>query len=184
MKSHWTDSNLINAIKGGDVQSFEVLFERYAERLYDFALRYVHDTAVAEELMMDVMYWLWENRQKIDTIQHVSPYLFKAIKNKVFDHLRRNVLKTVPLDSLPENGNYIKDNNPHSTPIELLELEDQYHKVLHSLPAQCRKVFEMSRVQELTHAEISSHLNISKKTVEGHITNALKVLRKNLPPTS
>ncbi|NGM61583.1 RNA polymerase sigma-70 factor [Sphingobacterium sp. SGG-5] len=184
MRSHLTDNILIKRMKEGDTLSFEVLFERYAERLHDFALKYVQHPQVAEELMMDVMLWLWEHRAQADDIEKVAPYLSKAIKNKVFDHLRKAVIKTVPLESLPENGSYIKDNSHAGTTVEIAELEEQYHKTLHSLPTQCKKVFELSRIQELTHAEISSHLNISKKTVEGHITNALKMMRRSLPPTT
>lgn len=184
MRSNLTDNMLIKAMKGGDTQSFEVLFERYAERLHNFAFKYVQHSEVAEELMMDVMFWLWQHREQADDIEQLAPYLFKAIRNKVFDHLRKSALKTVPLEAIPEQWDYATDSNVAHQRLELAELEAHYYRTLSSLPPQCKKVFELSREEELSHAEISTALNISKKTVEGHITNAIKVMRRNLPPSA
>lgn len=181
MRLDWTDNMLIAAMQNGCKKSFEVLFERYAERLYDFALKYVHHPEIAEELMMDVMLWLWQHREQAVSIEHVAPYLFRAIRNKVFDHLRKNALKTVPLDTVPEYAYPTSEENVGQQRLELEELEKHYYQTLSSLPPQCKKVFELSREEERTHAEICSSLNISKKTVEGHITNALKIMRRNLP---
>lgn len=183
-KSNYTDDMLIKAMReDNDMLSFEILFERYAERLNSFALKYVQRPEVAEELMMDVMLWLWQHREQANEIGQLAPYLFKAIRNKVFDYLRKNALKTVPIESLPDRGNQLIDSDKSHQHLELAELREQYNKTLKSLPPQCKKVFELSREQELSHSEISSMLNISTKTVEGHITNALKVMRRNLPPS-
>ncbi|MBK1441498.1 RNA polymerase sigma-70 factor [Parapedobacter sp. ISTM3] len=179
-----TDEMLLKAICNNDVRAFEALFERYAERLYNFALRYVQDPAIAEELMMDVMHWVWMRRERLDNIKQAASYLSKAIRNKVFDHLRKTTIDTLPLDALPERGNQLVDPTPTNHSLDLAELRESYERTLQSLPAQCKKVFELSRENELSHAEISSILNISVKTVEGHITNALKIMRRNLPSST
>ena len=60
------------------------------------------------------------------------------------------------------------------------ELQIAIDKALEGLPAQCRRVFEMSRVQQLSYAEIAKELGISTNTVENHVSKALKLLRIDL----
>lgn len=183
-RSNDTDEMLLMAIKDGNVQAFDTLFERYAERLHGFALKYVQNPYIAEELMMDVMHWLWQHRESMDNIRQVAPYLFRATRNKVYDHLRKRALPVLSLEDIPDQGRHIADHFLPSQKMELAELEQSYERSLRSLPSQCQKVFVLSREDQLSHAEISSQLNISTKTVEGHISNALKVMRRNLPSSS
>ena len=172
-----SDKFLLGACHSGQIAAYEEIFLRYSGRLFNFALKYARDTAIAEELMMDVLFWVWQNREQLDEVQNLAPYLFRAMRNKVFNHLRIAALQTTPLEALV---NDITDGSTPEHVISLTELKVQYQESLERLNPKCRNVFLLSREDQMSYAEISAHLNISVKTVEGHISNALKFLRKDL----
>ncbi|MGQ2983949.1 RNA polymerase sigma-70 factor [Flavobacterium sp.] len=178
--SNKTDLFLLQECCEGDVRAYEEIFSRYSGRLYQFSLKYTKDASVSEELMMDVMFWIWQNRERLSDIQNLPSYLFTAIRNKVFNHLRTRALETISLGDASAATIY-RGQDPSGDQLEFEDLQKQYEKCLEMLSPQCKTVFMLSRHEELSYAEISQRLSISVKTVEGHVSAALRSLRKNMP---
>lgn len=176
--SQQSDSALLQACSNGNISAYEEIFLRYSDRMYKFALKYTRDPNVAEEIMMDVMLWIWENRERLAGVSNLPSYLFAATRNKVFNQLRKKALETFSLEDVAGEG-HLKDFSANSS-MEFEELYRHYEKSLERLSPQCKAVFTLSRQEELSYPEISKKLNISVKTVEGHITSALKSLRKSM----
>src|ERR1700744_3531502 len=92
------DLDLIKECRNGTARAFDVLFNRYFPKLYKYACYHVDDTQLAEELVMDLMIWLWNKRETLDIKGEFSAYLFKAMKNSVYNHFRRKELVVTSID--------------------------------------------------------------------------------------
>ncbi len=154
---------------------FEELFKTHFKPLCGFANKYLKDVDLAKEIVHDVFVKLWEKREQIDMNKAVKSYLYTAVNNKSLNHIRDNK-KFVNSDYIIENET---DWNYSDNLVEL-EIQEKITATLDSLPPKCREVFKLSRYENLKYKQIAERLNISVKTVESHMSKALKALRKNL----
>ncbi|SDS65687.1 RNA polymerase sigma-70 factor, ECF subfamily [Mucilaginibacter mallensis] len=171
------DHILIHECRIGNAKAFDILFERYFNKLHFFSLKYLKDRALAEEMVMDIMVKLWEKKEAFTTEVSIGPYLFRSMKNAIVDHYRKKGFKTVLLEQSHEK---LSMSNSAENNLAFEELHKIYHTNLEKLSPQRRRVFEMSRHENMTYPEIARHLNLSVKTVESHISASLVHLRKSL----
>lgn len=172
------DSLLNRVIEENDYEAFKVLFRKMYAPLCGFCIRFVHVREVAEELVSDVFYTIWKNRERIN-MTSPKAYLFTSVRNRGFDYLRK--AKRSVLCNL-EQATHIQADLPDSEAmLEHQELSCMLQQSIAKLPKQCRLIFEMSREQGLKYREIATHLNISVKTVETQMGRALKHLRQVIP---
>jgi len=172
--------DLIKSLKQGDAKSLELLFRRLYPRLVSYANKYLNNTDEAEEIVQEVFFRIWKDREKLDDRKSINGYLFKAVKNNCFNLLQHWKVENKYADlinyvyqSLPE------ENNAYENFIAQ-ELEIDFQKALHHLPVECRKIFELSRFEGLKYQEIAVKLNISIKTVETQMSRALQKMRLQL----
>lgn len=153
-----------------------MLFRYYYSGLVVFAMRYVGKQEVAEELVQDVFFKLWSEREHIHIHTSVRDFLFSSVRNKCLDHLKHR--KVV--------GKYIQSekDQPKKTENYDLFIEQELREIIKDtidkLPRECRKVFVLSRIRNNTNKEIAAKLGISVKTVENQISKALKIFREVL----
>ena len=170
------DILLLKLIKQDDQLAFKQVFYKYIDPLSHFVSFYIHDFDIAEELVMDLFSFIWENRKTLEIKITLKAYLFQAAKNRCLNAIRDRKA-TVSLD----------DINGQDTPqvsitdsLETEELNNLIQEAILSLPEKCREVFLQSRTKNLTNQEIAESMDISVKTVEAQITKALKQIRKFL----
>lgn len=170
------DDTLLKKIKSNDRKSFEAIFFKYNEVLFEHAYRILHDREVCMDIVQEIFVWLWTNREILE-INSLKPYLLAAVKFQVANYMRRNKIQSSYLSHLE----YVLSNSPviefHA---EVKEMKDLIQHLIELLPEKCRHVFILSRQEFLSNKEIALKLNISEKTVEMHITLALKRLRVGL----
>jgi RNA polymerase sigma-70 factor, ECF subfamily len=160
-----------------DDRNFNSLFEDLYSPLCQFCIRLVNDTDTAEDIVQEQFIYLWENWQRLSTISSIKAYLFKAVKNKSLNYLKKQFSKK-GIIRLHESVEIPQDRMQPSA-IELLEtkeLEELLEKALNSLPLRCRTIFNMKRFAEMSNKEVAESLNISVKTVEAQMTIAIKKL--------
>jgi len=165
------DILLLNLVREGDRLAFRHLFETYFTPLCRFMHLYVHETTIVEELALDIFTYIWENRKTLQIQLSLKAYMFQAAKNKCLNVLRQKKLSF----SLDVTQLDIAETDEMS-----LETEELYHLIQEAvlaLPDKCKEVFNLSRAENRSNHEIATQLNISEKTVEGHITNALKRIK-------
>lgn len=160
-----------------DDVSFEQFFRMHYRRMSVFASRLLKDTILAEDLVQDAFIKLYEKRDKLTIKTTLEGYLLQMIRNSCIDYLRKNKVDLEDLD-----GVTVIDASTASSILIQLEYEEAFYEVVKSLPDQCRKIFELSRFEGKTNSEIAETLNISKRTVESQISNALKRLKKEFLP--
>jgi RNA polymerase sigma-70 factor, ECF subfamily len=174
---------LLQKIKQGDEKAFQYVFETHYGLLCSIASEFLKDDFLAETIVGDVILYLWEKRETIEIKSSLRSYLIKAVRNKCLNYQQlQYVVKETRFpekeELLDSEGNYIiSDSHPLAT---LLEKELEIEKSINSLSDECRKVFELSRFEQLKYEDIAVELNISVNTVKYHIKNALSKLRADL----
>jgi len=171
---HKKEVQLFNKIKQGDKKSFEELFSLYYDSLCNFAYLFVRDSQVAEEAVSDVFVNIWRKKEQISIELNLKSYLYKSTKNAVISYTRKRKLNIVNIDDY-------KDSSGIETPETLLlktEKTEHFNKVLMTLPKKAGLVFRMHKVDGMKYREIAEVLGISEKTVENHMGNSLRHLRK------
>lgn len=173
-----SDQELLNKCKLNDERAFNALFDRYFKRLYSFGYGLVQDEETAKEIAMDVMLRLWQKKGDIVIAEELLPYLFRSIKNAVYNHWRKNKIITHSLELFEDN---LENSSPSADwNLEFKELEKQYTDFLNEMPEQRRKIFHLSRNENLSYAEIADQLNLSVHTVRNQMSSSVRYFRKHM----
>lgn len=170
------DDILFLSIQNGDKKAFDALFVKYYPVLCTYAKQYV-DFEEGQEIVQDVMVWFWENREMQIIESSPKSYLFKAVKNRCLTLINRNEVKQRIVNTLHESVQHLYED-PDFYVVE--ELTTKIDEALKKLPDTYREAFELNRFHNFTYNEIAQQLNISSKTVDYRIQQALKLLRKEL----
>jgi RNA polymerase sigma-70 factor (ECF subfamily) len=166
-------------IKLGDEQAFELLFRKYYNRLCAFSNKFVNDPEVSREIVQDVFTKVWEGRNEIDPEDSLRSYLFKIAQNLSINNLRRSKVESRYAEIFKLVYVEYHEFSAHES-LLAKELEENIAHSIGNLPAECRKIFELSRNEGLKYREIAETLNISVKTVEAQMCKALRFLRVEL----
>ncbi|MFS8617803.1 MAG: RNA polymerase sigma-70 factor [Solitalea sp.] len=176
-----SDDDLLRLLKKDHISAFEEIYNRYWSRLYSAAYKRVKQGEVCQEIIQDLFTSLWLGRKKIAIHSSLANYLLTAVRYKVLNHIEKEMVRRNYRESLPD-AFQVSDNSTEET-VLLNDLHQQLEMELIQLPEKCRKVFELSRKELKSNKEIALELNISEKTVENHITKALRLLRAGLKDT-
>lgn len=170
---------LFARLAAGDEAAFDTLFRATYAPLVRVATWLVHDAGVAEELVQELWLEVWRRRDTLALDEEPRRYLLRAVRNRALNHLRheRVVARTAGLVAHDEAM-------PATAPAEVdaRDLDAAITAAVAALPPRCRAVFEMSRRDGLSHAEIAEALDIAPKTVENQMSKALRLLRVALAP--
>jgi len=172
------EQNILESIAESDEMAFEGLFKTYFAELCIYATRFVDDIESAEEIVQDIFFNLWNNRTRLTINTSIKAYLYTTVRNtclniikhkKVENKYREYFSRQLQQDELQEED-WMKGD----------ELHDKITKTIEKLPPERKKVFIMSRFENLKYKEIADELNISVKTVENQMGKALQFLREEL----
>ena len=169
---------LIERLVEGDQTAFELLFRFYYPGLVVFVRQLVVDSDESEEIVQDFFVYLWDNRQKIQKIATLKNYFFVSVKNRAFNFLKREQIRQKTLNELKKLSETDLLFNPDL--FVASELQEQITQALKKFPKRTREIFLLSRFKGFSNDEIAQQLDISKRTVETQISNALKILRDEL----
>lgn len=169
-----TGSDLITLIEKGHNSVFTRFYTLYFQKLLLASDKYLKDVYASEELVQDVFLRIWENPYQLAEVKSIKSYLYRAVINSSINYINRQ--KNIEQHHL-KLASGLSDEY-------LIELDEEHEivvllrKEIEKLPLQCKKIFKLNRFENLKYKEIAIQLNISEKTVENHIGNALKILRE------
>ena len=174
-----TDEQIVSRFNATeDPAVFAEIYRRYHAQLYSAAYKRCSSTDATEEIVQDLFIKLWKNRSNIKITSSLSGYLFTTIRNMVLNHIQKEaVRKKIQWLSGFEKADY--DNSTEES-VLVKDLNHHIDSKLSTLPDKCRSVFELSRKHHKSNKQIASELGISEKTVENHITRAIRFLRVSL----
>lgn len=168
---------LFEKMKKGDRAAFDALFLRSYPILCSFALKFIDDSDEAENIVQDVMLYLWENRQTTE-VQSIRSYLFTSVRNRCLTALNHKMIQKRVHEDIR-----IRTNTSASAiqDIDLMnELAQRLEAALAEMPFEYREPFEMNRFRNKSYKEIADIMNISPKTVAYRISRVLSELRIRL----
>lgn len=170
-----SDAELIEAIRTDDAGAFTSLMVRYADALARYAGRLIGTQGVADELVQDAFFSVWQQRKTVEIRSSPKAFLYGVVRNICYNWRRRERLELLHI-SVAERTE-LGDAKGMG---EADELETDVFDIIRSLPPRAREVMTLRLRDELTYPEIAAVLGIAQKTVESHVTVALRTLRQEL----
>lgn len=185
IKMEYSEKTLVGQLISGNENAYKYIYDHHYVFLCRLANKYLNDPFLAETIVGDVIFHLWEIRSSLDINISLRYYLIKAVRNRCINFLRSEYenkeMNFSLLGSEEVLDNYAKAFNSH--PLDTLlehELEHEINSTINKLPRECRRVFIKSRFENKNYEEIAQELCISINTVKYHIKNALAFIRKDL----
>lgn len=181
------DQLIINQLKHGDEAAFKYVFDNHYTTLCRFANQLLHDARLAEEVVDDAIFYLWEHRNELKITHSLRAYLMQSVRNRSLNALNSATFRheqsasaITPEEDIEFLDSVFADENHPMGMLLYQELEENIMACVDQLPAECRQVFKMSRFEQMKQEDIARKLNISVNTVKYHIKNALAYLRSHL----
>ncbi len=173
-----SDPELISLWKKGDEKAFECLYKRYVVYLTNIAAKKTTSIDIAKDCVQEVFLSVYQLKDQLQTTTSLKAYLYTALQHKIYNHYQK-VLTRIKYEQAASVDLKIVGNHLNEE-FESKELEKQIQQKILNLPPQCRKVFLMSREEQLPYKEIAKQLNISVNTVDQHIQKALRILKNSV----
>lgn len=176
------DIFLVRKIKEGDIKTYEHVFRFYYSQLKIYAFSITEREDIAEEVVQDLFYKIWKERESLQITRSLKSYLYTAVRNQSLQYWEhRNVQERhrqkVLADS--ENGTTVPETNPEEH-LLYRELEDIISRTLARLPERRRQIFTLYRLEGKKYKEIAEDLSLSVKTVEAEMTKTYQILKQEI----
>ena len=169
---------IIRRLKREDKSAVDDLFSYYYPRLYHFSKSILKIENEIDDILQEVFVKIWLNRQKINNAETFNAYIFTITKNEVLNLIRNKLKDQAFRDELFIHS--VAEEYQQQSRLEFEEIKAAIDQIVVNLPEKRRQVFVLSRTEGLSNKEITQQLNISEKTVEDHITHAIKQLKHSM----
>lgn len=173
-----TDSELVENLRKGDVEAFDLVYEKYAQKLYAFSLKYLKSAEETEELVQSVFLKVWENQKNLKKETSFKSYLFTIAYNEICNLFRRRKYqKKFVTETMTENR---EASDATEEQIDYQFVLQQVEMIITRLPEKQKIIFIKSRIEGKSTKEIASELGLSPGTVDNYVSEALKFIRTSL----
>jgi RNA polymerase sigma-70 factor (ECF subfamily) len=173
------DLFIAKRIKEGDIKIFEQVFRTFYTPLHFYALSITGHTANAEDIVQDLFYTLWKEREKINILYSLKSYLYKAVRNRSLQFIEKQKTRNHANHRIATHHIEGTATNPQSL-LEYNELDELLQKCMKKLPERRQYIFQLHRFDGKKYAEIAGSLGLSIKTVEAEMSKALKLVSKEI----
>ncbi|MBO4671712.1 MAG: RNA polymerase sigma-70 factor [Bacteroidales bacterium] len=171
------EEQLLAALKRGDKDAFAFIYNSYVGKSFNFVYALVKDDETAKDIVQDTFIKVYLKRDTISKVSSFSSYLFRMLRNAVLDHFDSEMVKLRYLARLQYSEDFADVVNEQ---MNVNDLSEQIEDALARMPKQRQHIFRLSRFKGVPNQEIARMFGISKRTVENHLTNALRDIRKNI----
>ncbi len=174
----YTELELFNEIKKGNVLAFESAFNRYADDLVRYGVTLLKSKAEAEDLVQQLFVQLWAKRESMVITTSFKSYLYRWVHNSSLNRLKQEQVKRSYASDF--SVTHTETARAASYEAERKETGIIIETAINELPEQCRRIFRMSKMENMKYQQIADELQLSVKTVENQMGKALKYLRERL----
>lgn len=159
--------------------AFKSLYFTYFRRMMRFTTLYVSSAVEAEEIVSDTFLAVWNNRKSLLKIANFDAYIYSIAKHKAISYYRTIHMEQIELNEISIDLFTYTETTPEDDLISK-ERINQLNKAIDALPAKCKAAFKLVREDKLKYKEVATILDISVKTLEAHLSTAIKKLRESL----
>ncbi|MDB5150812.1 MAG: sigma-70 family polymerase sigma factor [Mucilaginibacter sp.] len=171
------DKTLLLQIKEDDSFAFDLLFERYWEKLYQAANARLNDDAVAQDLVQEIFIKLWQRRKVLEIQLSLEYYLLSAVRLSVMGHFRSQKTNDIRMQDALRRISYLEDSIESQA--DYLELEKTLENAVNSMPEMLQRVYQL-RSENLSVKAIAGQLGLAEQTVKNYISEVLRRLRQTI----
>lgn len=172
-----SDYVLVEKLRKGELEAFDAIFEKYGDRLFGFAMKYLKSKEETEELVQDVFLKVWENRKKLKKDSSLKSYLFTISYHDICKFFRKKHLQGKLKEEIGLASDISVDPEEQ---IDYHSTLEQIEKLIDKLPPKQKVIFEKSRKEGKSTHEIAAEMKLAAGTVDNHISAAIKFLRKHI----
>ncbi|MCL4641856.1 MULTISPECIES: RNA polymerase sigma factor [Olivibacter] len=176
--SHEEEKSLILLIKDGNEVAFRQIYDRYRTKIVSFAYRFLKNEEDAEEVMQETFIRFWQARDRLDHSFTAAPLLFTISRRLVLNELRKIAQSEKAIAELLEKSDRL--DHLSQDIMAAKEIDEKSKEALNQLSPQQKTIFCLSRYEGLSHDQIAERLQISPHTVNNHLVEGLKKIRKHL----
>ncbi|MDR2775360.1 MAG: RNA polymerase sigma-70 factor [Tannerella sp.] len=173
------DILIFGKIKEGDIKTFEKVFRQYYMPLCIYSSGITGRKEISEEVVQDVFYNIWKERENIRILRSVKNYLYGAVRNQSLRYLEMLSVHERYVENIYHEVQEASEPSPQEY-LEYKELEQLINITLNKLPERRMQIFKMHRMEGKKYKEIAERFSISVKTVEAEMTKAYKTLRREI----
>ncbi len=166
---------LVRRLRKGNVSAFNLIFEFYHQKVYNFCRQLLRKQEDAEEVTQEVFIALWQNREKMTIDTKLTTYIYSIARNQIYNIYRKSLYIQTYIEYL--NANEKKPKLFTEDDVLYNELNRFLNETIENLPPKRKEVFKLSRFDGLTYKEIAERMKISENTVDVQIRKALGFLR-------
>ena len=174
----YSDEELMQEIKAGNMFAFDAIYGKYCKRVYKFGYSILKSLEEAENLTQDVFLNLWENLHKVEKDSSIKSYIFTIAYNSAISIIRKKARESEFVEYL--KSVQVINVEPVNVELEYNELTNKLDEIINTLPKRQKEVYLLHKVEALKYNEIAERLNISVNTIENHMSRALKTIREKL----
>jgi len=168
----------LEALGKGDHDAFNILFMSYHSLVKRFLYGFIKEEDEVLDIAQDIFVKIWTHRKSVASVDSFKAYLFRMARNEVYNYYKLHAIRENHLEQYRQQSVWVDDLLEERILAEELDL--LLDIAIDNMPPQRKLIFKMSRKEGLSNEEIANQLNINKRTVENHITQALADLRKVL----
>ena len=177
--THLSDEDLMRIVQAGDHSAVDELYRRYAQRLYNFAYRFLWNRETAEDATQEVFIKMVKNAKQFKTDAKLGTWLYAITANWCRDHLRARGNKPAQPEEVLMAMPAPDDDSPHRR-FEMREAERRLEKALSVLDADEREVILLFKYHGFSQAEIAQIAGCSETAVKVRVCRAMKSLKEKL----
>ena len=172
----YDEKSLLASVAQGDEDAFEVLFDRYRNKIVFFAWKFLQSESRAEDVLQEIFLKVWTSREQLPAIRNFKAWLNTITRNYIYNALRKLAVEESVKNEMSARD-LSDDQDLFLNGLTFDELQHALQRVVSSLTPQQKRVFELSRLEGLKHEQIAEKLEISRETVKKHMTDALRTIR-------
>jgi len=173
------DVFIFKKIKDGDIKTFEQVFRQYYMPLYMYSFGIIGRKDAAEEIVQELFYVVWRDREHLNIMSSLKSYLYGAVRNQSLQYCEHRNVQDRHREKVLGEKNEIAEATAQEQ-LEYKELQDIINKTLEKLPERRLRIFRMHRMEGRKYKEIAELLSVSIKTVEAEMTKTYQILRQEI----
>ena len=170
------DEMLLLLLTKDSEKAFEELYIRYKKKLHSFCTFMLKSADAAKDVVQDVFTIVWNSREKLNTHQSFSAYLFTVTRNRALNELR-NARTIEQIDAISDGQQALFSEDDIESSFILKEYETILQQAIDMLPEERRRIYRLSREEGMTYKDIGEYLGISHHTVQSHISSSVQFIR-------